>query len=527
VADAFMATPDVETQIRDCVGIDRQARVAARRGNVKFDQEVLLPGAVFSLHLEWFLATEPTTHPELQQAHLMAEHLLAVVLAEWEQERGGIGGRTSRGLGAFRLEDLQRVRCDLHNKAALLTFLKDDTPWQHGQPVNGWLLQHLDEARKALQPLATVLRLHMAHVNQHLKESSKALQSLPDDHQLFGIAQRWLEVRCTFEADGPFLVNDPVAQAQSGFDHAPLGLGFVKPDQSAPPIPVLPGASLRGALRSQAERVVRTLATWNARKQTKEPPQDHFFARCPACDPNTRRQRDPNSPPVDLESCDSLLRVAGVESDAEVKEADLCLACWLFGSARRGSRLVVEDACYMGQKPTYKPRDFLAIDRFTGGGAEHLKFDAIEIWKPRFETRLRLENPEEWELGWLLLTLRDVQDGLVPFGFGAAKGMGRMRVVQWTARLGFLLPNDIPGGLPTGITTTDSGLYRVAETTWTPQTPPAAWQSQAESWVQAFTNKVNGFERHGRLRALEKDTYFDSDQMTRLYPAEVQIDGTN
>jgi len=81
----------------------------------------------------------------------------------------------------------------------------------------------------------------------------------------------------------------------------------------------------------------------------------------------------------------------------------------------------LKNAPFVGEKVELKALDFLAIDRFTGGGRDTAKFDAVVLWKPKFRVRLFLENPEPWELGWLALVLRDLHDGLTTVGFGAAK----------------------------------------------------------------------------------------------------------
>jgi hypothetical protein len=94
------------------------------------------------------------------------------------------------------------------------------------------------------------------------------------------------------------LVNDLVEAVREGVYGAPLRASYLA---DAPA--VLPGSSLRGALRSQAERIARTLAT-------HEIPDWHSFsARCPVCSPVVA---DPNAP---LASCDALLRDAGVDDD--------------------------------------------------------------------------------------------------------------------------------------------------------------------------------------------------------------------
>ena len=90
----------------------------------------------------------------------------------------------------------------------------------------------------------------------------------------------------------------------------------------------------------------------------------------------------------------------------------------------RGSRLVIEDAALQaGTDPVFKVQDFLAIDRFTGGGRDGAKFDAVGLWRPAFTARLRLENPQAWELGWLALVLRDLAEGWLSVGFGRRQGL--------------------------------------------------------------------------------------------------------
>lgn len=69
----------------------------------------------------------------------------------------------------------------------------------------------------------------------------------------------------------------------------------------------------------------------------------------------------------------------------------------------------MEDASLIGE-PVYKMLDFLAIDRFTGGGSDGAKFDALALWQPAFKVRLFFDNPEAWEWGWLALVLRDLRD---------------------------------------------------------------------------------------------------------------------
>ena len=46
------------------------------------------------------------------------------------------------------------------------------------------------------------------------------------------------------------------------------------------------------------------------------------------------------------------------------------------------------------------------------------------VYQPQYEFELLLEEPELWEIGWLLLVLRDLDEGLVAIGSGSDKGFG-------------------------------------------------------------------------------------------------------
>lgn len=447
------ATP---TTIRDGVGIDRATGVAARAAAAKFDLEVLPAGAAFELRME------------LRSGNEQDERLLAAALAEWTAGRAWLGGCAARGLGAFDLQDLRCIERDLDQADQLMAFLRSDEPWREAQEAAGWLTARLDQ----------------------IKVSSVDAPAT---------ARRWINAEFVLQAEGPLLTNDMTASVISGFDHAPVTASVERWKG-----PVLPGASLRGVLRSHAERIARTLATLNAGDESE------FQRTCPACDPLVRRSEQDPKPA--LESCDSLLG-----SRKEIDESHLCLACRLFGSARRGSRLIVEDAPFIGDQLVLKMLDFLAIDRFTGGGADGFKFDALALWQPAFHVRLHLDNPEPWELGWLALVLRDLRAGWLSVGYGAAKGFGRVRIADksWKLRLGFLGHDGL--GLPG---TTTSGVYQVAELN---ETTKASWLAQAQDWVRSFNEAVTGT---GGVRPrcdelpLPKDTYWGQ-PVERLYPKEV------
>lgn len=448
--------------VRDGVGIDRVTGAAARAGAVKFDLEVLPAGTTFELRME------------LRDSSLEDERLLAAGLAEWEAGRLWLGGRVARGLGAFDLHNLQFKTLGMDTPTQILTFLRDDKPWQQAQLVDGWLKERLSSI------------------------SLNAADGGPD-----AVVRGWLSLTATLQAEGPLLTNDTLAAGASGFDHAPL-LARWGDWQN----PVLTGAGLRGVLRSHAERLARTLATLQAIDK------DDFLRRCPACDPNVRDNDKERR--LSLESCDSLLKKASTPEHDEDGTDSLCLACRLFGSPRRGSRLIMEDAPYQPtekqSKPVLKMLDFLAIDRFTGGGAEGAKFDVLALWRPAFTLRLHLENPEPWELGWLWLVIRDLSEGWLTVGLGGAKGFGRVKLTNWTATFGYLLPEDAPPGvIQLGLETQKSGVYTTVPVT----SATAGWSPLVQEWINAFCEVVMQFQRREQIE-LTEDSYFG--RVDKLYP---------
>ena len=215
----------------------------------------------------------------------------------------------------------------------------------------------------------------------------------------------------------------------------------------------------------------------------------------------------------------------GLKHDKEPGNNDLCLACQLFGSAQKGSRLRVMDAPISGI-PVWKAVDFLAIDRFTGGGVDGAKFDAAALWKPVFSVRMFLEEPNSWELGWLALTLRDLAEGRLSFGFGSAKGFGRATARDFVLRFGFVSDQEWGGQVAVNEVQNAPGFYRLAQfsaSDWTSNVPAV------KGWVKDFILKVDDFDRSkGDLRPLRKDTYFKDgaqkiiQDLVKLYPLHSQ-----
>lgn len=451
------------TFVRDGVGIDRETGTAARAGRVKFDQEILPAGAVFAIRLE------------LDDASEEDQMLLAATLAEWMAGRSWLGGGAGRGLGNATLTNVRYVKNSMADSKELLTFLKSTDPVSSAQEEPAWLASNLTQARARVD-----------------------LGGKP-----------FVETEFDLQFEGLFLTQDATAAGMLGFDHVSLIDGV--PGFTPGLKPVLPGSGLRGALRSHAERIARTLASYQAMQKGKAEGAAQIFKNtCPACNPLQ------DNPKLPLARCSEL---NNLPPRTEPSDDQLCLGCRLFGSSQRGSRLRVMDAPISGE-PIWKAVDFLAIDRFTGGSLEGAKFDAAALWKPTFRVRLFLEEPEDWELGWMALVLRDLFEGYIPIGFGAAKGFGHALGKNLTLRCGFLSDKDWGGLAREKELQGAAGFYRMAAFTH------PDWQTgmtEVTNWTKRFLSELSGVKRRQEfLEPLQVDTYFD--KLESLYPMDGKED---
>jgi CRISPR/Cas system CSM-associated protein Csm3 (group 7 of RAMP superfamily) len=325
-----------------------------------------------------------------------------VIFHEWQAGRLKIGAGKSRGLGTLELTGAHEHHVHLSTSDGLAAYLK-----RHSAPL-GW------------QPKTIPVPDRRYHDEYQRQD---------------GAIQSWITFEFDLEIQGFFLTDDTTTAVMAGVDACSLNF--------------LPGASLRGVIRSQAERIARTLANLKANSE------EEFLERCAASDPFATRAGK------GIQSSAARIRASENYNELRTDENNFDLAEQLFGSVEWGSRLSVEDAPKLSDAGR-KKLDFVAIDRFTGGAAEGAKFDAEALWKPVFKCKLHLESPEAWEIGWLLYTLRDLADGRVTVGAGGRKGFGRTSIGQLTVTLGYTYPKAAPFS---GVSETGDGFYIEAPTT--------------------------------------------------------------
>lgn len=214
------------------------------------------------------------------------------------------------------------------------------------------------------------------------------------------------------QPDGPILIKSGLATV-SGPDMA-----FVTTLRNGREEVYLPGSSLKGVLRSHAERIART-----------------FNAEA-ACDPFAQK----NDPQPSCSGCFDKRKDKKEEPDTATAYKDACLICKLFGSTWFAGRLGITDAYTLNEPPRPQRRDGVGIDRFTGGAAHGAKFELEVITDGTFATTLHLCNFELWQLALVGFLLQDLKDGLIHIGMGKSRGLGKVRGEVQQVRLDFLGP---------------------------------------------------------------------------------------
>jgi CRISPR/Cas system CSM-associated protein Csm3 (group 7 of RAMP superfamily) len=338
MVDDAVADGDVRVDIRDGVGIDRSTGSAA--AGVLYQQEVVPPGSKFAVRI-----TAAETALDAERVGLALD-LLVKALAAGRVE---IGAARTRGLGQVRLTDITRTRVDLTDRDQVLS-------WLCGRPA----------------------------------AASAAEVALPGDGRL-GIEVTWAAVTPVMVRAST--VNEAEPDRDRAVDTVPLRSG----EDGAL---LLPGSSVKGVLRSHAERITRAVRSIN------ELPERWLD-----------QVNDPR-----LGSVLALFGTAGDHRGGEDRPT---------AAGRRGA-LSVRDC--LGTAAGTRVVTHVAVDRWTGGAAENLLFSVQEPvsaeWQP-IRMSLEVERADEdggQALALLLLVLRDLADGWLTLGFGGTRGRGSVRV---------------------------------------------------------------------------------------------------
>jgi len=158
--------------------------------------------------------------------------------------------------------------------------------------------------------------------------------------------------------------------------------------------PYIPGSSIKGCIRAEAERILTGLG---------------------------------------IHVCIYEKSAANIAPDYRCGPEKPCASCEIFGSTEMSSRVIIRDALPL-QKTPAEVRTGIALERDTRTVAPGRLFE-IEYVPPgvEFELEIVVENPEPWMLGLLFLVLRS----LSVLGGQGSRGMGKVefrleRIEVWT-----------------------------------------------------------------------------------------------
>lgn len=394
VWDAFMENAD--TSVRDRNAINR-ARGSADMHKL-FHEEVIQGDWRFPVTLE-FTASGPKSSEEaaLEKdgtiVDIAAFRLLLDTLHLLSLGWGRIGGKTGIGYGHVVLEDCeiaQYDRCDPDHvcdyalnrwvnfaRKPIADYLSETDPLPPGQSAAARERIRFTCILRPVEPLLvqTGYSAEVCHIPGCRHPGVRNTQEFPLD---------WGTTPMEFAVDGAFCLD-------------------------ATNKPYLPGSSLRGALRSRAERVIRTLV---GPGEAWDPAQAEEMGK----------------------------RFSEL---ADFDEEDVaCLVSRVFGFSGLGGRIIISDGVPI-HPDTFESRrkllDHVALDRFTGGAADKHKFNARPYFPPRLEDsqgnlccQIELWDFQYWHLGMLLLLLRDLRIGRIAVGHGRNKGYGKVRLESAT-----------------------------------------------------------------------------------------------
>lgn len=194
--------------------------------------------------------------------------------------------------------------------------------------------------------------------------------------------------------------------------------------------PYIPGASLKGVLRSGVEGFLRTLAG------------DKVGACYPVGDEQVRCLDDAGL---------RRLKTRYSNDDAQLAQelwSASCLACRTFGSQWLASHVYISDlavvpALWAGQ---YEVRNGVSIDRDTETAKEGMlyEFETVPAGVA-FRCRIEGENLADWQAALLLLALRPFERGEATIGGATSRGLGRVKLAGMETNYFALDAGDLVG----------------------------------------------------------------------------------
>lgn len=435
IEDAVATLPNGNTmtlqdmELRSGVGIDRNSGTAAE--GCLYNRGVIPRGA----SLEFELSVDITD----AKKEAAIKHAIDQLLLAMQSEEIRLGAAKSRGLGRVKLVDCK-------------------------QPLLSASESTSNDASKntlGIQPLRISSRTGMLDFLAYRAEPKPTLQPIAPPETILALPRLILSL--SWNPIGPLMVKSELTG--DAVDILPL-MGNVDEKSAF----LLPGASIKGALRTQAERIIRTvlqrpLDTENPAKFTNQirlPLVDTLFGLAAddekvnrkgsseGTDAKADAQKDqwlPGLGALFIEDCfsdtrhpiDTLQRLSRVPKEPTQLLQDTLEETKLTGANSKGN--VDTQLAY-----------HVAVDRWTGGAADSFLYTNLEPFNIPWESIelsldfKRFPEDETQQLAGvalMLLLLRDMSDRRIPLGYGTNRGLGSMTLTD----VHFSTRGDLPEAL--------------------------------------------------------------------------------
>lgn len=397
----------VQSELRDGVGIDRYYGTAAE--GIKFDRAILPKGT----KLKFEMTVEIQTEAQAKKTKAMFGHLLDALT------KGNVrlGASKTRGLGKVKLELQSIEEYPLNGFDAVLSLIE-------GKPADTYTVEKLKNEDANARPTCS---------------------------QLLTITIRW-------QPKSPLMVK--AGYEGIGVDMLPLTSGNGEGKVSL----CLPGSSIKGAFRAQAERILRTLFDIEAPRNESD--NQNFSKQLQVFDKNGKStkateligilfgaKKEPGKSDklglgaLSIDDCYARLQIdsdlwSSVETgEVEKEKSYYTQSLWQAMRAIDLNKKVsgLTDDEKKTDTTAFKISHHVAIDRWTGGASDGALYGVLQPspsigWEDITMTldfsRLPDEATKKRCLMLLLVVLRDFAENRVPLGFATNRGMGEVEVLD-------------------------------------------------------------------------------------------------
>jgi CRISPR/Cas system CSM-associated protein Csm3 (group 7 of RAMP superfamily) len=392
VEDTVIKLPEgAKIEIRDGVGIDRQWGAAADQ--IKYDRAIIPRGASFKLDLTVEIPKDNDKSDQIKSDNFILA--MGTLLATLNTGEIKLGAAKTRGLGKIKLAPGYTVtQHNLLTSDGIMTFLRGE-PGKNCQP-----------------------------------------QNKPSTIPQLTITIKWKPVGALMvktEQDGIAVDILPLVSSVN------QNLAFV-----------LPGSSIKGALRTQAERIIRTVCRIDMTKEQEGikrfnqqlqgiPLVENIFGAAAK-----KQEIFMNGKPklglgaLSIDDCYAENVRMNHDSWSEITSAPkMTNDDWraLASLPQEEQKTHLCKALEQAKLTTTQQAYHVAVDRWTGGAADGFLYSNLEPFGIEWEdicltlnfNRIP-ENEQNVAIALLLITLRDFNAGRIPLGYGVNRGMGAIKV---------------------------------------------------------------------------------------------------